>query len=592
LERRLAAILAADVVGYSRLMGEDEAGTLERLKSLRRESVQPKITEHKGRIVKLMGDGLLAEFPSVVEAVQCAVDVQREMTERESEITNDRRIRLRIGVNLGDIIVEGSDIYGDGVNVAARLEALADPGSICVSGTVFDHVKAKVDLDFVDLGEQQVKNIAEPVRVYRWTDAAADPMPGTAGAEGALPLPDKPSIAVLPFDNMSGDPEQEYFADGITEDIITELSRFPSLFVIARNSSFAFKGESVDVRQVARELGVRYVLEGSIRRAGNRVRISAQLIDRESGSHIWAERYDRNLDDIFDLQEEITRNVVGSIAPQIEMAEMDRVRGARSTKFSSYDLGLKAQALYYDAMRMGSPDVQQQAIDVTEDSLKQDPRNVHALSTQAMSYFEQYLYRWGPAPDEALDHSWTAVERIFEIDSSDPRGYAMRGVNHHFRGRFDAAVADFHRAFALNPNFAVNIFIMAWCESLAGFTDEAREHVALGLRLSPRDDELWLGVAYLALAQASFADGDFEKTKEWGKLSIQMHPKAPIRRALMIASHGYLGELEEAARHAADLKAFSPDFLPIVLRGEMTLYKAPEHNELLVDGIRKAELPE
>jgi TolB-like protein len=439
------------------------------------------------------------------------------------------------------------------------------------------------------MGKQEVKNIRKPVRVYRWTDAAADPVPGT---EGALPLPDKPSIAVLPFDNMSGDPEQEYFADGITEDIITELSRFPSLFVIARNSSFAFKGESVDVRQIARELGVRYVLEGSIRRAGNRVRISAQLIDRETGSHIWAERYDRDLDDIFDLQEEITRNVVGSIAPQIEMAEMDRVRGVRSTKFSSYDLGLKAQALYYDAMRMGSPDVQQQAINITEDSLKQDPRNVHALSTQALAYFEQYLYRWGPAPDEALDHSWTAVERIFEIDSSDPRGYAMRGVNHHFRGRFDAAVADFHRAFALNPNFAVNIFLMAWCESLAGFTEEAREHVALGLRLSPRDDELWLGVAYLALAQASFADGDFEKTKEWGKLSIQMHPKAPIRRALMIASHGYLGELEEAARHAADLKAFSPDFLPIVLRGEMTLYKAPEHNELLVDGIRKAGLPE
>ncbi len=322
------------------------------------------------------------------------------------------------------------------------------------------------------------------------------------------------------------------------------------------------------------------------------MRISAQLIDRETGSHIWAERYDRDLDDIFDLQEEITRNVVGSIAPQIEMAEMARVRGGKGSKFSSYDLALKATAIWYDAMRMGNPDVLQQAIDVTKDSLKQDPRNIHALWTQAFAYHVQYLYRWGPAPDEALDHAWAAVQRLFEIDSSNPHAFTARGGIHHFRGEHDEAVADYRRAFALNPNFAVNIFMMAWCESLSGLTEEAREHAALGLRLSPRDNELWLGVAYLALAQASFADGDFEKTKEWGRLAIQMHPKAPIRRTLMIASHGYLGELEEAARHAADLEAFSPDFLPIVLRGEMTFYKAPEHNKLLVDGIRKAGLPE
>jgi TolB-like protein len=495
-------------------------------------------------------------------------------------------------VNLGDIIVEGSDIYGDGVNVAARLEGLAEPGGICISSKVYEEIRNKLPAGFEDLGEQEVKNISEPVRVYRWIDAPADPMPGMVGRGGALPLPDKPSIAVLAFDNMSGDPEQEYFTDGITEDIITELSRFSGLFVIARNSSFAFKGEPVDVRRIARELGVRYLLEGSIRRAGNRVRINAQLIDKETGSHIWAERYDRNLDDIFELQEEITRNVVASIAPQIEMAEMERVRGSRSTKFTSYDLALKAQALWYDGELLGRPDDLQQAIDVSKDSLKLDPRNVHALWIQAMAYFVQYLYRWGPAPDEALDQSWAAVERLFEIDSSNSHAYSARALVHHFRGEHDPAIADFRRAYTLNPNFASNIILMAWCESLSGYTGEAREHAALGLRLSPRDNAIWLGTAYLALAQASFADGDFEKTRDWGQLAIQMHPKAPIRRALMIACCGSAGDLKEAARHAMELEAFAPDFLRTIFRSEMNLYKMPEHNKLLVDGIRKAGLPE
>ncbi len=295
MERRLAAILAADVVGYSRLMGEDETGTLDRLKSLRKEMVQPKIKERKGRFVKLMGDGLLAEFPSVVEAVQCAVDIQQDMAGREAGVPDERRIRLRIGVNLGDIIVEGSDIYGDGVNVAARLESLAEPGGICISGKVYEEVRNKLPSAFEDLGEREVKNIAKPVRVYRWTDAAADPMPGMAGAEGALSLPDKPSIAVLPFTNMSGDPEQEYFSDGITEDIITELSRFPELFVTARNSAFVFKGKAVDIKDVSKKLGVRYLVEGSVRKAGIGVRITAQLIDSSLCCHVWAYRYDREL---------------------------------------------------------------------------------------------------------------------------------------------------------------------------------------------------------------------------------------------------------------------------------------------------------
>src|SRR5271167_3362197 len=320
--RRLAAILAADVAGYSRLMGADEEGTHERLKALRHELLDPKIAEHHGRIVKTTGDGLLVEFASVVDAVRCAVEVQRAMTDRNTGVDADNRIEFRIGINLGDVIVEGDDLYGDGVNIAARIEALADAGGVFVSNTVHDHVRDRLPFVFEDLGEQQVKNIARPVRVYRVRDVDAKSL--SAPAQPTLPLPDKPSIAVLPFANMSGDPEQEYFADGMVEEITTAISRLPWLFVIARNSSFTYKGRLVDVKQVARELGVRYVLEGSVRKAGNRVRITGQLIDTATGAHIWADRFDGALDDIFDLQDRVASSVVGAIAPRLRLSEIER----------------------------------------------------------------------------------------------------------------------------------------------------------------------------------------------------------------------------------------------------------------------------
>ncbi|MEE9589593.1 MAG: adenylate/guanylate cyclase domain-containing protein, partial [Hyphomicrobiaceae bacterium] len=322
--RKLAAILAADVVGYSRLMGEDEAGTLAALKAHREELVEPKIAEHNGRVVKLMGDGLLAEFGSVVSAVQCAVEIQRAMAERNTDLPEGRRIDFRVGINLGDVIVEGEDIYGDGVNIAARLEGLAEPGGICVARNVFDQVKGKVDTAFEDLGERKIKNIAEPLRVYSVRPDNSD-RPARA-MEDALALPQRPSIAVLPFENMSADPEQEFFADGITEDIITELSKFRSLFVIARNSSFAFKGQPTDAKEVSAKLGVRYVVEGGVRRAGNRVRVTAQLIDAVDDKHIWAERYDRDLEDIFAVQDEVTRAIVSTIEPQLGSTERQRAR--------------------------------------------------------------------------------------------------------------------------------------------------------------------------------------------------------------------------------------------------------------------------
>jgi adenylate cyclase len=345
VERRLAAILAADVAGYSRLMGVDEEGTLALLKALRRELADPKIKEHRGRIVKTTGDGLLIEFASVVDAVRCAVEVQREMAERNADVSPDGRIEFRMGINLGDIMKDGRDIYGDGVNVAARLEALAEPGGICVSRVVRDQVRDKLAFSFEDLGEQQVKNIARPIRVHRILlgDKPARPeaSPGAA-PNSSLALPNKPSIAVLPFQNMSGDPEQEYFADGMVEEIITALSRIRWLFVIARNSSFTYKGQPIDVKQVGRELGVRYVLEGSVRKAGQRVRITAQLIDAQSSTHLWADHFDGFLEDVFELQDRVANSVAGVIEPTLQAAEIHRSAQRSMNDTTTYDRYLRA----------------------------------------------------------------------------------------------------------------------------------------------------------------------------------------------------------------------------------------------------------
>ena len=344
MERRLAAILVADVVGYSRLIRVDEEGTIAALKALRADLVDPKLAEHHGRIVKLMGDGMLAEFPSVVDAVRAAVETQLAVTEHNSALPEDMRIEFRIGINLGDVLIDGDDIHGDGVNVAARLEGLAETGGICVSGKVYEEVRDRTTFAFEDLGDQEVKNIDRPVRVWRWITEAGMMASVSTKTDEPLPLPDKPSIAVLPFENMSGDVEQEYFAGGIAEDIITALSRVGWFFVIARNSSFAFKGRAGDVKQVARELGIRYVLEGSVRKGGARLRVSAQLIDATTGNHIWADRYDGGLDDVFDLQDRITESVVGAIEPKLRHFEIDRALRKQPNSLDAYDYVLRASA--------------------------------------------------------------------------------------------------------------------------------------------------------------------------------------------------------------------------------------------------------
>jgi TolB-like protein len=587
MERRLAAILAADVVGYTALMGADEDGTLRRLTELRQEILEPLISEHHGRIFKLMGDGLLVEFVSVVDTVACALAWQEQIARHESSRDVDTRLQFRIGINLGDVIVQGSDIHGDSVNIASRLEGLAEPGGVCLSDDAYRQAKGKTEAVFEDMGEQDLKNVAEPVRVYRIAGNSSDG-DAASSAKRPLPLPDKPSIAVLAFDNMSSDAEQAFFSDGITEDIITELSRFSELFVIARNSSFAYKGQSIDVKQVARELGVRYILEGSVRRAGNRVRITAQLIDRETGGHIWAEKYDRDLEDIFELQEEVTCNVVASIAPQIELAELERSRRLGGANLSAYELSLKAQVLLDDALEVGDPKVVDQAIAAAGSALELDNRNSRALWTQGAAYIYQHLYRWGDDPDGALVLAGDRADRLIQTDASNPKAHTLRAWVHQFRRDHDAAIAEYRRALDLNPNFAMNLFTMAWGESVAGLTSEAKEHAHRGLRLSPRDTDQWLGEAYLALTQATFAEGDFEETLKWGRLAIQMGSKAPIRRAMMIASYGHLGNLEPAGQHAKALKEFAPDFIPALLTGEMEAYKMPEHNALLLEGLRKA----
>src|ERR1700746_3513697 len=406
LQRKLAAILSADVVGYSRSMEIDEAGTLARLKAMRRDLFDPLIAAYSGRTFQLIGDGALVEFGSAVDAVTCAIEVQKKVQERNAGSSEDARIEFRIGINVGDVIIDGDDIYGDGVNVAARLEALAAPGGICVSRVVRDQVRDKLDFSFEDMGEQQVKNIARPVRVHRVAMGFESRSIAPAISQPAISNP--PSIGVLPFDNMSADPEQEYFVDGIVEDIITGLSRIKWLLVIARNSTFVYKGRAVDVRQAGRELGVRYVLEGSLRRAGNRVRITAQLIEAETGMHVWAERYDRPLGDIFELQDELTLNVVGAIEPNLRQAEIERARRKRPENLDAYDLYLRAQPFAQVAM----PGDAGKALALLDQARLLEPDYAAAHASAAWCYEQRYL-RGGLLPEDkiaGLHHARAAIE--------------------------------------------------------------------------------------------------------------------------------------------------------------------------------------
>jgi len=502
LERRLAAILAADVAGYSRLMGDDEAGTLERLKSLRTQLVQPGIAAHRGRIVKLMGDGLLAVFPSVVESVLSAADIQRGMSRWEGDRPVEKRIRLRIGINLGDIIVEGSDIYGDGVNVAARLEALAEPGAVYVSGTVFDHVKAKVDLEFVNLGEREVKNIDRPVAVYRIAlngGAAAEKAdaPSTGNA-APFTLPEKPSIAVLPFENMSGDPEQEYFSDGITEDIITEVSRFREVFVTARNSSFAFKDQDADIKKIGERLGVRFVVKGSVRKAGERVRIAAQLIEAASGNHVWAERYDRSLADIFEVQDEVARTIATVVAGRVRANTVEQLRRRPTENLTAYDLYLRAIA--YTEVYSNPDDFEPFLLKAIE----LDPNFAAVHAALAITQVFRKLLNFDVSRlAVGLDHARKAVK----LDANDNRGQMAMGLCLYSMGRLEEAKVYLDRAIALNGNDAWGHGCNGFCLLYLGQLDEALAAIDMALRLDPFGNEwFWDGRGIVLMIAGRFEE--------------------------------------------------------------------------------------
>jgi len=597
--RRLAAILAADVAGYSRLMGRDENGTLSRLRAHRTERLEPTLARHGGRLVKLTGDGALIEFPSAVDALGAAIEFQQAMAEVNRDQPEETAIVFRIGLHLGDLIVEGDDLYGDGVNVAARLEAEAPVGGIVISRTVHEAVSGRLKATFDDLGSLALKNIERPVQAFSvkwqaidWKVSAppvvASPIDAVAlPADAPLPLDDKPSIAVLPFQNMSGDPEQEYFTDGLAEDIITELSRFREFAIIARNSTFFYKGKPIDVAQVARDLRVRYVLEGSVRRAGSRVRVTAQLIDAATNDHLWAERYDREYADIFDLQEEITRTVVASIAPQIDLAERARSRHDTTGSHARL-LGWRAAANLADAIKTGEVALMPPAIDACEEAIAVDPAALAAHNTLVWAHWFCHLYRWGDQPEGALDRAWAVVERMTAIASQDERTLTMRGLIRVTRGEYDGGLADLRRAHEVNPNYAIAIFTLAFAEATAGLAQEAKAHAQLALRLSPRDTNI--GLAHLALAMAHFTLRDYAEAVRWCESAIQVSHRAPIRRALMIACSARAGDMARARAEIAALDGFAPDFVGSMFRSENPVFARREDMQHLLDGLRLAGL--
>ena len=586
MQRRLTTILATDVIGYSRLMAADEAGTLAALKTHRRELVAPKTDEYGGRTVKLMGDGTLMEFASVVDAVRFAVDVQRTMVVRNAAVPENRRIIYRMGINIGDIIVDGDDIYGDGVNVAARLEALSEPGGICVSRTVFNHVQGKVDTAFEDLGAREVKNIPKPVQVYRvLLEDIADARPDFEARSEALALPDKPSIAVLPFENMSGDPEQEYLADGISEDLITALSKIRWFFVIARGSTFTYKNRAVDVTQVAKDLGVRYVLEGSVRKGGNRVRITAQLIDATTGQHVWAERYDRELADIFALQDEMAQTIVALVEPELGAVERERAHRKPPENLDAWETYQRGLWLMWTFLE----DDNAEARRLFRRAHELDPGFAAAYAHEAYAHFITVVMGWADTPDEALATGLMAANMALALDDKDPVAYFALGRVTMMRGEHDAAIAALETTLALNPSFAQAYHGLGFALALAGRLEEAVEMFDKAERLSPFDPLLWAFTITHGLACILARDN--KTALQLARQTLQI-PRASgyWPHAVLAAALAHLGQMDEARAAVTEALEAKPDLSLTYL--EKTLpTKEPDGLEPYLDGLRKAGLP-
>jgi adenylate cyclase len=556
--RKLAAILVSDVVGYSRLAGADEDRILARLRTLRSDLIDPTIAVHNGRIVKRTGDGSIVEFRSVVDAVRCAIEIQNGLIERNAGVPEDRRIEFRVGIHVGDVVEESDgDLMGDGVNIAARLEGVASPGAICLSEDAYRQVKQRLDLKVSDLGPTSLKNITEPMRVYSVEVGVSSQAPAksltTEAASSRLALPERPSIAVLPFQNMSGSPDDEYFADGMVEDIITGLSRIKWLFVIARNSSFVYRGKSVDVRQVGRDLGVRYILEGSVRKAGNRLRVTGQVVEAETGRHVWAERYDRTLDDIFVIQDELTMSVVAAIEPSLRQAEIERVKRKRPENLGAYDLVLRALPHVYTAM----PDGAAKALGHLDRALEMEPD--YALAHGFAAWAHEIVFARGGGRDEsrlgAIRHAHAAIAHGRDDAIALTLGGFVMGLVAHDR---DAARQALEAALALSPSCALAYILGSVVMDYAGEADRGLEWGESAIRLSPFDPMNY--ASWFSIALGRLARGEYEAAAEAAQKTFQANPYWSFAHFMLAATHARLGRLDAAKSAAARVLELQPSF--------------------------------
>ena len=587
LDRRLAAILAADVAGYSRLMGGDEEGTHTDLKAHRAELFEPRIAEHRGRLVKSTGDGLLAEFPSVVDALRCAVEVQREMAERTRDLPEDRRIAFRIGIHVGDIVAEQDDIFGDGVNVAARLEALAEPGGICVSARVQEDAEGRLDVGFVDDGEQRLKNIARPVRVYRirLDGTASAPAPSIVAPAPAAG-PDMPSIAVLPFQNLSTDPEQDYFADGIVDDIITALSRYRSLLVVARNSTFTYKGRATDVKQIGRDLNVRYVLEGSVRKAGNRVRISGQLVDALTAGHLWADRFEGELEDIFELQDRVSSSVVGALVPQVLQAEIKRASRKPTESLDAHILYMRGLANFHTWSRKGVDE----ALRLCLRAIELDPDYSTPYGLAVSCYVLRKAAGWMADPAQEIAETRRLTDKIAEIGRDDffalsSCGFALANV----LGELEAGAALIDEALAINPNGALSRTQAAYVRVWLGEPEVAIHHVQRAMQLSPVDSLMFSMQTAMAFAHY-IAERD-DEALAWAEKALQRSPIVTPAIRIAAASAAMLGRATDATKYLSLLGQLDPGLRLSNLHERVTL-RRPQDRARLAGGLRRAGLAE
>jgi adenylate cyclase len=584
IERKLAAILAADVAGYSRLAGADEERTLARLRALRGDLIDPAIAAHHGRVVKRAGDGILVEFRSVVDAVRGAIEVQDGMAERNAGLPPERRIEFRVGIHLGDVIEEADgDLMGDGVNIAARLEGIAEPGGICLSEDAYRQVRDKISAALIDLGDQQLKNIARPIRAYK-VELSASP---DALKNAPPPLPDRPSIAVMPFQNMSGDPEQEYFADGMVDDIITALSRFRQLFVIARNSTFSYKGRAVDVKQAGREFGVRYVLEGSVRKAGNRVRITGQLIDTETGTHLWADRFEGALEDVFDLQDQVTARVVGAIAPKLEQAEIERAKRKPTESLDAYDCYLRGMASLYRWTKEGV----NEALRMSYKAIEIDPEFASAYGMAAWCYFLRTLSGWTTDRRQEVAETTRLAAKTTEFGNDDAVALSFSGgALGYVAGDLETGIALIDRALVLNPNLATAWIASAMLRAFNGDLDVAIDHSARAVRLSPLDPLTFL--TYSAAGIAHLLAGQYDEAWPVAERASRERPNFLSAIRVAAASNAMAGRLDEASRFIARALQLDPELRISNLKDRIPAWRRPEDFARYADALRKAGLPE